>query len=152
MAAGSLGKTASGGGGAPAEKITNGTFGTDTSGWVSVSNAILSAPGGRLRVTVDASGTAGAGAKQTVVGLEAGATYRFLATMWAQNAGFARVDFVNVPGVGTQPILGTGPQDIDISFVTGTFLEVQLSVGSTGAWGAAASFAEFDNVSLQKVP
>lgn len=132
------------------ELVSNGAFDSNTTGWASKNSAVLSSTGGRLRVTVDALGTAGAGAEQIIVsGLEAAKTYRFQATLWAQVSGYAAI--YHEGQLPAKLISGTGPTDLDFTFTGLTFLYVQPSVTNGGAWGAANSWAEFDNISIREV-
>jgi hypothetical protein len=130
------------------ELVTNGTFGTDTSGWTPGA-ATLAVVGGQLEVT--ATG-AGATASQIIFGMEIGATYRISATISPSNtADKCRLSTQFGIGGGVRDFATYGStvtMDIVCSGVNG---QVSCDVANAGAFGAVGDKALFDNVSVRKV-
>lgn len=140
--------TIGGGGGASygPELVTNGTFDSDTAGWTVVGGT-LSSVAGKLRVT---SGGSDNGATQDVFGLEIGATYRLRATMIPHEGNRARFIYYN--GGYSYFYYETTGGSIDLEFVAGgAGINIGVQAASSTAWASSGEYAEFDNISLQKV-
>ncbi|MEC7763396.1 MAG: hypothetical protein VX874_15950 [Pseudomonadota bacterium] len=129
------------------ELVTNGTFDTDTTGWVASASAVLTAPSGRLRVTSDASYQYGYQALTT----EVGKVYSLPITGYAGTGNWNAWVSATVGGAA---IADTGTQTTDttvtLTFVaTSTTTYVMLRNRNVGV--VAGAYAEFDNVSAREI-
>jgi hypothetical protein len=123
--------------------VTNGTFDTDTSGWVGNGDAIYAVVSGELEVT---RVTLGDSVYQTVESLKAGSPYKMVALLKAgtQDA-FLRVEetFGGTDLVDSGVITSTSGQMVTLEF-TPTTDSVAISLIASGGAGTAY----FDNISV----
>ena len=130
-----------------AELVTNGTFDTDTTGWIAGGGTIAEVSG-QLQIT-----SSGYGAAYQNVALVAGKTYKvtFNYAVGSPNAAALRV----VLGYG-----GGTPVQIDIASTTGQKSLILTWSGATGAArfavslldAAAGKIGYFDNISVKELP
>ena len=127
------------------ELVANGTFDSDTSGWAAV-NASLSVVAGRLRVTTtDAKNGWGYQAVPT----EVGSAYRFRFDTFGRTA--PGLSFVIATGAGSASLAKSTVAGVNQSLVytattTTTYVRCQAMTSNVG------DYAEFDNISVQKLP
>lgn len=127
------------------ERITNGTFDTDTTGWSAIGGATISSVSGVLNVT---GGGAFSGARQTLTTVP-GRAY-VLTAQGAQNTANGAATLA-VAGTTTGTLQSTTSagtlSPLSISFVAaGSTVTVDLTIGN----GAATGTALFDNVSARE--
>ena len=128
------------------ELVLNGTFDSGTSNWTNSGTGSLSVVAGKMRVT---SAGADNGAGQTIFGMEAGATYRFAATMAPSESDRARIALAVATNQSFYFAVVGG--SVDIEFVSaGSGIDIYLQAANASAWASSGAFAEFDNVSLKK--
>jgi len=126
-----------------AEKVTNGTFATDTTGWTESAVGAISAVGGRLRVEMVVQFDR---ARQSVT-TEVGKTYIFEYEAYAGTT--APLVRLGSTSDGTQ-YLNAGAGAASVVFIaTTTTTYVSLWVNNNVTTGA---YAEFDNVSVKEIP
>ena len=125
------------------ELVTNGTFDTNTNGWVSEQSATLSVDNGRLKVLT--TNTSYGSANQTVTGLEVGKKYSFSVDMI--HSGVSAASMVTVLS-GATPQIISGWQSADYRWetsftATGTSLLIDLQMASI-----SNVYGLWDNVKL----
>ena len=127
---------------ASGELVTNGTFGTDTTGWVADANASLSVVSNALRVTANADGTAIA--THTVTGLVVGKQYvlTFDFVEDTQSTGDPFYGFV-VSGLPMPASAGKV-----VAYVTPSNTTYPLQIGLGGA-ALAGEYVTIDNISVK---
>ena len=123
--------------------VTNGTFDTDTSGWISRNDAVLSVVSQRLRVTNNVTDYGHAYQAITTV---VGETYYLTADMFAGSTSFARISIGN--SAGSSNVTGvnfTAPDSAAFPFVANsTTTYINLQCNTTGD----TDYVDFDNVSV----
>jgi len=128
------------------EKVTNGTFPTDTSSWTAAGST-LSVAAGRLRVT--SSGAAIGMAFQTF-NLVIGKSYNIVVDAWFGTGSF-RVLVGNGGGSGLMFTSNPTGETVDRQVVA-SFIATQVAVTVTVIQGTATAglYAEFDNISVKE--
>ncbi|HXC74427.1 MAG TPA: hypothetical protein VN640_07085, partial [Sphingomicrobium sp.] len=131
------------------ELVTNGTFPSSTTGW-GPSEATLSVVASRMRVT--ATSSSGPTGIQTVTGLTVSSNYRFSGEQFLGNtADKARFTFTGAAGSFNRD-LATYGSPVEFTFAAATTaFGISCMVGSAVAFGNAADYADFDNISLKEV-
>ena len=130
-----------------AELVNNGTFDSGTGGGTNLGSGSLSSVAGKLRIS---SVGADNGAKQAIFALEAGATYRLMATMQPSESNRARGALYNNNG-WTYYYFETVGGSVDFEFVaSGAAIEIGFEAASSTAWASNGQYAEFDDVSVRK--
>lgn len=135
------------------ELVSNGGFGSGTTGWAGArANEALSAPGGRLRMTANAAGAYGASTQ--ITGLTVGKAYRIAGTIYhgpgATDAGF-RLHI-------TQSSLSTGVTTVSAAGGNRSFDYVWVAtatstyIGLIGVAVGSGDYLEVDDVSLKEIP
>lgn len=126
------------------ELITNGNFGTDTTGWTSAGSATLSATGGRIRVT---NGAADFGYAHQQVASEIGATYRVIISQFDGTCTSQTRVGTFVPSNEYGGFVD-GTQVRDFTLVsTATTLAITLQ----NTTSTAGHYSEYDTISVRKV-
>lgn len=127
------------------ELVTNGTFDTNTSAWGS--SGTIAAVAGKLRVSSTGSSN---GAKQTIFGLEIGASYRFTAAMFPSETDRARIGLsYGSSQVFYFAVVGSA---VDFTFVApGTGIDIVVEAASATNWASNGQYADFDDISLKKI-
>lgn len=137
------------------ERVSNGSFGTDTTGWTALGDETLSVVAGRLRITFGADGFGGgsSGAYQAVSGLTVGASYLLqCGGRYVGTNGAVGVRVTNSAGGGTAAATfygfsnATGEAAIFVASATTMYVQVY------GGYGTAATYVEADDISLKRIP
>jgi len=127
-----------------AELVTNGTFDTDTSGWVAEANAAVSWSSGRVRVErTDASNFPRA--SQFITGLTVGKAYRLTGDVFI--SGGVRCG-INISGISNN--YRTSDGSIDAIFVAPS-ISAALQVVIEGNGGSVGFSFEADNISVREI-
>lgn len=127
------------------ELVTNGTFDTDITGWITIGTPTLAWDAGRLKITSTAAG--GGGAATTAIPVVSGSRYLIKATGVSVTPIQLRVGTSQGGSELAGITLASGVElAVEITATT-TFIYLYLSLGAT----AAGQVAHLDNVSIQKL-
>lgn len=126
-----------------AERITNGAFATNTTGWSLVgAGGSMAAVSGELEIT--GSGGGYPGARQTLTGLTVGNTYRLTCSA---RRGTTAQNVTVFAGSASVTVTGTASTPVSMFFVAAsTSVNIEILINA----GAASGTAYVDNVSVQE--